>query len=88
MPTCSPALEEMIRRAENTAAAQPNMVTVLVDTLNAVIPSAADPYLVSAALIEGLACTVVQKIPLVKQGEMSVEVVRLLRDRLHKLGTI
>ncbi len=88
MPTCSPAVEEVIRGAEAAAATQPNTLTVLVDTLNAVIPSAADPYLVSAALIEGLARTVVQKIPLVKQGEMSVEVVRLLRDRLRAHGAI
>ncbi len=87
MPAC-PAVEQVMRDAEAAAAAQPNILTVLIDALNTVIPSAADPYLLSATLIEGVACTVVQKIPLAKQGQVSVEVVRLLRDRLRAHGAI
>jgi hypothetical protein len=57
-------------------------------TLNVVIASAADPHLVSAALIEGLAATVAQKVPDAKQCEVPVEVVRLLRNRLQLHGVI
>jgi hypothetical protein len=64
------------------------MLNTLITTLNVVIASAADPYLVSAALIEGLAATVAQKVPDAKQGEVSVEVVRLLRDRLQLHGAV
>ena len=84
-----PALSALILEAEAAAASQPpDMLTVLITTLNAVISSAADPYLVSAALIEGVARTVVQKIPVMRQGEVSIEIVRLLRDRLRAHETI
>jgi hypothetical protein len=83
MPNSWPALRALIQGAEAAAASQPNMLNALITTLNAVIGSAADPYLVSAALIEGIAQTVAQKIPIAKQGDVAVEVVRLLRDRLR-----
>ena len=81
-----PALSALILEA--AASQPPDMLTVLITTLNAVISSAADPYLVSAALIEGVARTVVQKIPVMRQGEVSVAIVRLLRDRLRAHETI
>jgi glutamine synthetase len=54
--------------------------------LSAVLPSTVDPYLVFAALIEGLVGTVAQRIPLAKQCQASAEIVRPLRDRLQELG--
>jgi hypothetical protein len=83
-----PAVAGVMQGAEAAAATQPNTLNPLIETLNAVIPGPADPYLISAALIEGLARTVVQKIPLAKQGHVAVEIVRLLRDRLQEAGVI
>jgi hypothetical protein len=91
MPNCSQTLNRLIQGVEAAAAAatKPDTLDTLITTLNVVIASNADPYLVSAALIEGLAATVARKMPDAKQGEVSVEVVvRLLRDRLRLHGAI
>lgn len=72
MPNRLPALGALIRSAEAAAARQPDMMKILVTALNVVIPSAAGPYLVTAALIEGIARTVLLKISVAKQGEVSV----------------
>jgi hypothetical protein len=85
---CSQTLNRLIQGVEAAAATKPDTLDTLIATLNVVIASNADPYLVSAALIEGLAATVAQKMPDSKQGEVSVEVVRLLRDRLRLHGAI
>jgi hypothetical protein len=47
-----------------------------------------DPYLLSGALIEGLASTILQRIPEERRGEVAVEAVRLPRDRLHAYGIV
>ena len=88
MPNHSQFSSRLIQGAEAAATSQPDMLNMLITTLNVVIASAADPYLVSAALIEGLAATVAQKVRDAKRREVSVEVVRLLRDRLHLHGAI
>ena len=80
MPNHSQFSSRLIQGAEAAATSQPDMLNMLITTLNVVIASAADPYLVSAALIEGLATTVAQKGPDEKQGEVSVAVMRLLRS--------
>jgi hypothetical protein len=56
--------------------------------LKLTIASEADPYLLSAALIKGIAVTVLQRVPDEKRGEIAVETARLLRDRLHAYGII
>jgi hypothetical protein len=88
MPKSSPALRALVQSAEAAAASHPNILNALITTLNAAIGSAADPYLVSAALIEGVALTVAHKVPPAKQGEVAVKVVRLLRDQLRWHGAI
>ena len=88
MPNHSQCSNCPTQSAEAAVTSQPDMLNMLITTLNVVIASAADPYLVSAALIEGLAATVAQNVPDAKQCEVSVEVVRLLRDRLQLHGAI
>jgi hypothetical protein len=39
-------------------------------------------------LIEGIAVTVAQRMPVERQGDVAVETVRLLRDRFRTHGTI
>jgi hypothetical protein len=85
---CSQTLNRLIQGVEAAVATEPDTLDALITTLNVVIASNADPYLVSAALIEGLAATVAQKMPDAKQPEVSVEVVRLLRARLLLHGAI
>jgi hypothetical protein len=88
MPDRSPALDALIRDAEAVAAEQPYVLGTLVMLLKAAIASDTDPYLLTGALIEGIAATVAQRIPAERQGDVSVEAVRLLRDRLRARGTI
>ena len=78
----------LIRSAETAAAQHPDNLGALVAALKRIIASDVDPYLLSGALIETIAATVTQRIPPEKQGEVSVETVRLLRDRLHARGGI
>jgi hypothetical protein len=88
MTNHSQALNRLIQGVEAAAASQPDMLKVLIAMLKVVIAGDAHPYLLSGALIEGLAATVARKFPRAKQGEVSVKVVRLLRDRLRLNGAI
>jgi hypothetical protein len=73
----------MIRHVEAKAATQPDHVAALVTLLRLVIPSDADPYLLTGALIEGIAATLDARIPVERRGEVAVATVQLLRDRLR-----
>ena len=84
----SPALGALIREVEAQAAEKPDPVAILVGMLKLVIASEADPYLLSGALVEGIASTIVRRIPDEKHGEVGVEAVRMLRDRLHAYGIV
>jgi hypothetical protein len=88
MPDRFPALDALIRDAEAVAAERPDVLRTLVVLLKAAIASDTDPYLLTGALIEGIAATVAHRIPAETQGDVSVEIVRLLRDRLRAQGTI
>ena len=88
MPDRTPALDALIRAVEAQAAEKPDTVAILVGVLKLVIASEADPYLLSGALIEGIASTIVQRIPEERRGEVGFEAVRLLRDRLHAYGIV
>ena len=67
---------------------QSNPLTMLIRHLRSVIASDTDPYLLAGALVEGIATTIAQKIPHELHGEISVEAVRLLRDRMRSYGLI
>jgi hypothetical protein len=88
MPDRSAALDAMIREMEARAAEKPDGVAILVGVLKLVIASEADPYLLSGALVEGIASTILQRIPNEKRGEVGVDAMRLLRDRLHAYGIV
>ncbi|MEJ0015738.1 MAG: hypothetical protein WDN25_04080 [Acetobacteraceae bacterium] len=83
-----PELEALVREVERAAAEQGDPVAALIKMVKLVIRSNADPYLLSGALIEGIATTIAQQVPPEKRGEVAVEAVRLLRDRLAALGAI
>ena len=88
MPDRNPTLDALIREVEAQAGEKPDPVAILVGVLKLVIASEADPYLLSGALIEGIASTITQCIPDEKRGEVGLEAVRLLRDRLHAYGIV
>lgn len=83
-----PALDALIHDAEAKAASEPDHLAALIAVLRLTIASEADPYLLTDALIEGTAAAIAKRIPPEKQGDVAVEAVRLLRDRLRGHGVI
>jgi hypothetical protein len=83
-----PGLADLIRDIEAEAKQQPDPLSVLVALLRLVVASDADPYLFTGALVEGIAANIANKIPPERQGDVAIEAVRLLRDRLHNYGAI
>jgi hypothetical protein len=88
MSNNSPAVDALIRDAEAAAANETDSIAVLVMLMRIVIRSDADPYLLNGALIEGIATTIMQRIPAEKWEEVAVQAVRLLRCRLREKGAI
>ena len=83
-----PALDALIRDVETITADQTDPLAVLILLLHMLIRSEVDPYLLNGALIEGIAATIIQRIPTEKRGEASLEAMRLLRDQLRSHGAI
>jgi hypothetical protein len=83
-----PDLDALIRQIEATAAGSPDPLAVTVALMKMAIASEADPYMLAGALIEGITATIAEKIPPEKQGDVAVEAVRLLRDRMKARGLI
>jgi hypothetical protein len=83
-----PNLDALIRQIEAQAIEFPDPLAVLIAMLKMVIASDADLYLLAGALVEGIAATISARIPPERQGEVAVEIVRLLRDRLETRGAI
>jgi hypothetical protein len=88
MPNRAPVLDALIREAEANATEKPDPVAIMVAVLKMVIASEADPYLLSAALLEGIAATVLLRIPDEMRGKVGIEAVRLLRERLDAYGIV
>ena len=88
MPDRPSALDALIRDAEAAAAEQTDPLAVLVMLMRLVIRSDADPYLLNGALIEGIAMTIIQRIPAERREEVSRQAMRVLHDRLHAKGAI
>jgi hypothetical protein len=88
MPDHSAAIEALIRDAEAAAANQTDPLAVLVMLMRMVIKSDADPYLLNGALIEGVATTIMQRIPAEMREVVSRQVMRVLHDRLREKGAI
>jgi hypothetical protein len=83
-----PALDDLIRRIEREVAGQPDPHAVLAALLRLLIADETDPYVLTGILIEGIAAAIAKGIPAERQAEMSVEAMRLLRDRMRAHGLI
>ena len=81
------AVNSLIHAAETAAADHLDPLLVVNLLLKLTIDSEADPYLLIGELIEAISVAVARRIPAEKQGDVAVEAVRLLRDRLraHRL---
>jgi hypothetical protein len=88
MPDRPAALDALIRDAEAAAADQTDPLAVLVMLMQMVIRSDADPYLLNGALIEGVATTIMQRIPAERREDVSRQAMRVLHDRLRTKGAI
>jgi hypothetical protein len=88
MPRRFSQIDTVIRDAEAAADKQIDPLLVLQMLLKLTISSEADPYLLMGMLLEATAETIVQRIPAEKRGEVSIDVMRLLRDRLRERGLI
>lgn len=88
MATRFPALDALIRDVETVAADQTDPLVVLMMLIQMLIRSEVDPHLLNGALIDGIAATIMQRIPTEKRGEASLEAMRLLRDQLRSHGAI
>jgi hypothetical protein len=81
-----PAVEALIRRVQRVAAARPDPMYILAQTISMTGAIGADPYAVLGVLIEGAVETIVQQIPKEQQAETAATLVRLLEERLNARG--
>jgi hypothetical protein len=81
-----PAVEALIRRVQRVAAARPDPMHILAQTISMTGAIGADPYAVLGVLVEGAVQTIVQQIPAEHQAETAATLVRLLKERLSARG--
>lgn len=81
-----PAVEAPIRRVQRVAAARPDPMYILAQTISMTGAIGADPYAVLGVLVEGAVQTIVQQIPAEQQMETAVTLVQLLKERLNARG--
>ena len=82
------AVEDLLRQVETKAADEPDTLALLVALIKFVIRSDIDPYLLSGALIEGVASTLASRIPDDRKREVATQAIRLLHERLQANGAI
>ena len=63
------AIDDLIRRAEQAAAAKPDQVRLVAELVSLVGDRGADPYLLIGALVEGAVDTLAKHIPPERQAE-------------------
>ena len=80
------AVDDLIRRAERTAAATPDQVRLLAELVRMTGDQGADPYLLIGVLLEGVVHTVAKHIPPGRQGETTEQLGRILVERLRAHG--
>ena len=72
--------------AEKAAAETPNAIATAADAVKHAIRTEADPYVLAGALVEGIAMTVLTRIPEQKQRTVANDIMVLLYARLDSLG--
>jgi glutamine synthetase len=80
------AIDDLIRQAEQAAAAKPNQVRLVAELVGLVADRGADPYLLIGALVEGAVDTIAKHIPPKRRMETTERLGRLLVERLKARG--
>ena len=81
-----PAVDDLIRQAEQAVANKPDPVRLVAELILLTGDRGADPYLLIGALIEGAARTLAKHIPPERHPVAAAATVRLLLDRLVTSG--
>jgi hypothetical protein len=84
----SSAVDTLIAEIKQIAAMQHRPLDATIAMIRLAIATGSDPYLLVGSLIEGIGVAIVAQIPQERQGEVAVEAVRLLRDRMRAHGVI
>jgi hypothetical protein len=84
----SKTVDALIAAAEQAAAAEPDLVDGVATAIKLTAEQGADPYLLTGALIEGVASVIATWVPLERQRDVSIAAVQLLWDRLREWGAV
>jgi hypothetical protein len=79
-------IDDLIRQAEQAAAAKPNQVRLVAELVRLVGDRGADPYLLIGALVDSAVDTLANHIPPERQAEATKQLRRLLVERLKARG--
>ena len=80
------AIDDLIRRAEQAAAARPNQIRLVAELIKLIGDRDVDPYLLIGVLLEGAVDTLAKHIPPERQAETTERLGRLLVERLRARG--
>ena len=82
------AIDDLIRRAEQAAAATPDQLWLVAELVKLIGDGGADPYLLIGVLLEGAVHTLVKHIPPERRGQTTEQLGRLLAERLRAHGLV
>jgi hypothetical protein len=83
----NPIVRDLIRKAEQAAATEPDMVGLLAALIRLIGDRDGDPYLLMGTLIEGAVQALAQHVPPERHTVTGLALVQLVTDRLlaHRL---
>jgi hypothetical protein len=81
-----PAVDQLIRRIQRTAASRPDPAYILAQAITMTGAIGMDPYAVLGILLDGAVQTLVKQIPAERQAEAAATLVELLIERLAACG--
>ena len=76
-------LENLIERIRQVSATIGDPVGDLAQTIQTLIQSEADPYLLAGVLVEGAVQAVVRRVPQERRAVVSIALLQLMADRLR-----
>ena len=82
------AVEDLIRQVEAKAANESDTLALVVALIKFAVQSEVDPYPLSGTMIEGIASTIISRIPEDRKREVAAQAIRLLHERLQAGGAI
>lgn len=83
-PRIFPAVAEMIRQIEEAASSEASGATHLIEAIAIALQGEADPSLMMGVLLEGLAQTVLERLPAAEQRNTAIALAGLLWERVSQ----